>query len=207
MNPHHVILLGPPGSGKGTQAKFLVQNYELTHISTGNLLRAEMQGKTELGAKAKDFIDKGALVPDSLVIDMLVKFIKTLDPSKGWLLDGFPRTAAQALEITKQSILTPTSIIELLVNEDTICERMSGRRFDPITGDTYHIVNDPAPVAIAERCIVRSDDKIEIIKERFQIYRDQCAGIHEVFGDQVKKLSVDGSTISQVSAQIKDILG
>ncbi|KAH0570697.1 Adenylate kinase 2 [Spironucleus salmonicida] len=202
-----VVLLGPPGCGKGTQAKHLQQNYNLHQISPGNLLRAEISQKSALGMQAKEFMDAGKLVPDSIVIELISNYTKTLSKSQGWFFDGFPRTELQAYALKADKSLIPTHVIEFVVNQEEVISRIGGRRFDPITSVTYHITNDPPPAGeVASRCIIRDDDKEQVVKDRFRVYNSSLQGIREVFGHQLTIINVNGLGIKDVAVLLDNIL-
>jgi adenylate kinase len=166
-----VVFLGPPGAGKGTQAQRLVEEKGFIHISTGDLLREAVKNQTPLGLKAKEYMDRGELVPD----DLIVALIKEKLPDEGnVILDGFPRTVAQAeaLEkMLKESGKKLDAVILFEVPDEVVIERLSGRRIDPKTGKVYHIKYNPPPEGI--EVIQRDDDKEEVIRKRLEVYRKQ----------------------------------
>ncbi len=180
-----LILLGPPGAGKGTQAGVLSKNLRIPHISTGDMLRDAVNKKSELGMKAHSFMIKGELVPDELVIQIVTERITELDTQKGFILDGFPRTTRQAEELT--AALDKLSIaIDLVLYFDTSTdvsiERLCGRRVCPECGKNYHIVNIPPKVnEICDTCnvkiIQRQDDKEDTVKNRLKVYEQQTKGL------------------------------
>lgn len=201
-----LVLLGAPGAGKGTQSKHLVSEFGLAHISSGNLLRAEIQAKTPLGLEIKGIVDSGQLVPDAIMIRLIENHIAAHPEFAGWLLDGFPRTASQAEALRASAPLQPTHIVELHVSEDAILRRMAGRRFDPVTGNTYHVEHDPAPPAIAARCVVRTDDTPEVIRDRFRIYAENKGLIEAVFANSIHTIPCEGLSIDAVSAQVDAVV-
>ena len=176
-----IVMLGAPGAGKGTQAIKIADKYDIPHISTGDIFRANIKGGTELGQKAKSYIDKGELVPDEVTIGMLLDRIAQDDCKNGYVLDGFPRTIPQAESLT-EALKSQGDKIDFALNidvpDEAIIERMSGRRACPKCGATYHIVY-AAPKAenICDKCgtelIIRSDDKPETVKERLNVYHQQ----------------------------------
>lgn len=176
-----IIMLGAPGAGKGTQAIKIADKYDIPHISTGDIFRANIKGGTELGQKAKSYIDKGELVPDEVTIGMLLDRIAQDDCKNGYVLDGFPRTIPQAESLT-EALKSQGDKIDFALNidvpDEAIIERMSGRRACPKCGATYHIVY-AAPKAenICDKCgtelIIRSDDKPETVKDRLNVYHQQ----------------------------------
>ncbi|CAG9461248.1 unnamed protein product [Pedinophyceae sp. YPF-701] len=167
-----VLISGAPASGKGTQCETIVQEFGLTHISTGDLLRAEVKAGTKEGLAAKEFMDQGALVPDEIVTAM-VKNRMSQDDAKnnGWLLDGYPRSASQAQSLADAGI-HPEVVIVLEVPDEVLIERVVGRRTDPVTGKIYHMTFNPPPEGeIADRCTQRSDDTEEKAGNRLEVYK------------------------------------
>lgn len=175
-----MILVGPPGAGKGTQAARLVGKLAVPHISTGDMLRSAVKAGTELGKKADGFMKDGQLVPDDLVIAMVVERIAADDCSGGFMLDGFPRTRpqAEALDTALDNAGAALDCVLLIeVPDDKIVARITGRRMDPETGDIYHVEFSPAPAAIAGRLIQRKDDTAEACKKRLEKYHSETAPI------------------------------
>lgn len=194
-SPLRLLIAGPPCSGKGTQCEFLRERFGLIHISTGDLLRAELKAGSELGVKAKEYMDAGKLLPDDLMIDLVQQHIKKSGADeKGWLLDGFPRTAVQARALSAAG-LHCDAFIHLEVADDVLMKRVTGRRVDPQTGNTYHITFNPPPADIAQRCILRSDDTEESLRTRLVAYHEAVAAIVDQYhavrvavnGDQKKE--------------------
>ncbi|MDO5834051.1 MAG: adenylate kinase [Lachnospiraceae bacterium] len=176
-----IVMLGAPGAGKGTQAIKIADKYDIPHISTGDIFRANIKGGTELGQKAKSYIDKGELVPDEVTIGMLLDRITQDDCKNGYVLDGFPRTIPQAESLT-EALKSQGDKIDFALNidvpDEAIIERMSGRRACPKCGATYHIVYAaPKTENICDKCgtelIIRSDDKPETVKDRLNVYHQQ----------------------------------
>jgi adenylate kinase len=171
------ILLGGPGAGKGTQADFITQKYQIPKISTGDMLRAAVKAGTPLGLQAKKIMDEGGLVSDDIIINLVKERIKESDCKNGFLLDGFPRTIPQAEAMRKEGIKIDF-VIEISVDDEEIVKRMSGRRVHPTSGRTYHIVFNPPKVAgkddvTGEGLIQRDDDKEETVRKRLKVYHDQ----------------------------------
>ena len=172
-----IILLGAPGAGKGTQATFIKEKFNIPQISTGDMLRAAVKAGTPLGLKAKGFMDSGGLVPDDVIIGLVSERIKEADCANGFLFDGFPRTIPQA-EAMKNAGVTIDYVVEIDVPDEAIVERMSGRRSHPTSGRTYHVKFNPPKVAgkddvTGEDLVQRDDDKEETVKTRLQVYHSQ----------------------------------
>lgn len=203
--PMRIILLGAPGAGKGTAAKHLVGKYGVEHISPGNLLRAEINRNTPRAAQIKDYVSKGQLVPDHIIISLITNYVSGLQ-NPNWLLDGFPRSPAQAAAMRQNPVLFPTHIVELAVDQGEVTRRMSGRRFDPITGNTYHIEFDPPPPEVAARCVQREDDKEEVIRHRFVVYEQNKQDILRVFAKSVKTIDCRGLGIDEVAYEVDSVL-
>lgn len=172
-----IILLGPPGAGKGTQAQFIMQRYGIPQISTGDMLRAAVKAGTELGVKAKAVMDAGGLVSDDLIIGLVKERITQPDCAKGFLFDGFPRTIPQAEAVTAAGIPLD-HVVEIAVDDEAIVSRMSGRWMHEASGRVYHSINNPPKQAglddvTGEALVQRVDDKEETVRKRLQVYHDQ----------------------------------
>jgi len=172
-----LILLGGPGAGKGTQAGFITQRYNIPQISTGDMLRAAVKAGTPLGKEAKKIMDKGALVSDDIIIGLVKERIQQDDCQKGFLFDGFPRTIPQAAAVA-DALADIDSVVEIVVPDELIVERMSGRRVHMSSGRTYHVRNNPPKVAnkddvTGEPLVQRDDDKEETVKKRLKVYHQQ----------------------------------
>lgn len=211
-----VIMLGAPGAGKGTQAKMIADKCKIPHISTGDIFRANIKNGTELGAKAKGYMDKGLLVPDELVCDLVVDRIQQADCEQGYILDGFPRTIpqAEALEAALNAIEQKLDYaINIEVPDENIINRMSGRRACVGCGATYHIVFNPTKVegvcdACGEALILRDDDKPETVKKRLDVYHDQTQPLIDFYAARNVLVEVDGTqTMEKVFEDIMKILG
>lgn len=191
-----MILVGPPGAGKGTQAARLVQHFRIPHISTGDMLRAAVAEGTELGQKADGFMKSGQLVPDELVIAMVIERIGKPDCEGGFMLDGFPRTRPQAvaldsaLDEAKQSL---DVVLLLEVPDELIVERITGRRSDPETGAIYHLKFNPPPPEVADRVVQRKDDTEEACKKRLEKYHSETAPIVPFYAERGLLERVDGN--------------
>jgi adenylate kinase len=180
-----LILLGPPGAGKGTQAAFIKQRFGIPQISTGDMLRAAVKAGTPLGAEAKKVMDAGRLVSDDVIVGLVRERLKQADCGHGYLLDGFPRTLPQA-EALRASGVPLDYVLEIDVGEDDIVQRMSGRRVHPASGRNYHVKFNPPKVpgkddVTGEPLIQREDDREETVKKRLQVYREQTRPLVEYY--------------------------
>ena len=211
-----IIMLGAPGAGKGTQAKLMADKYEIPHISTGDIFRANIKEGTELGKKAKTYMDQGLLVPDELTCDLVVDRISHDDCKNGFILDGFPRTIPQA-ECLTNALNERGEKIDYAVNVDVpdenIITRMSGRRACLACGATYHIEHiPPKKEGVCDRCgealVLRDDDKEETVKNRLNVYHEQTQPLIEYYTGKGILKEVDGTVpMDQVFEAITDILG
>ena len=211
-----IIMLGAPGAGKGTQAKMIAEKCGIPHISTGDIFRANIKNGTELGAKAKEYMDKGLLVPDELVCDLVVDRIQQADCEKGYILDGFPRTIpqAEALEAALNDIEQKLDYaIDIDVPDENIINRMSGRRACVGCGATYHVVFNPTKVegkcdVCGESLILRDDDKPETVKKRLDVYHTQTQPLIDFYSARKVLVEVDGTqSMDKVFEDIMKILG
>ncbi len=180
-----LILLGPPGAGKGTQAGFITEHFAIPQISTGDMLRAAIRAGSPLGLEAKKVMDAGQLVSDDIIIGLVKERLKQPDCSKGYLLDGFPRTIAQA-DAMKAAGVGIDYVLEIDVADDQIVDRMSGRRVHSASGRTYHVKYNPPKVAgvddvTGEPLIQRDDDKAETVMKRLEVYRNQTLPLVEYY--------------------------
>lgn len=211
-----IIMLGAPGAGKGTQADKICAKYNIPHISTGDIFRANIKNNTELGRKAKEYMDKGLLVPDELVVDLVVDRVKADDCSKGYVLDGFPRTIPQA-EALDEALSSMGEKVDFAINvevpDENIINRMSGRRACVTCGATYHIVYAPTKAeGICDKCgselILRDDDKPETVKKRLDVYHDQTQPLIDYYTAKGVLKEVDGTQdMEKVFSDIVNILG
>lgn len=206
------ILLGPPGAGKGTLAEQLVKHYPIVHVSTGDLFRYNIKNQTELGLKAKSYMDKGELVPDSLTCDMLKDKLQTLDKDQGFLLDGFPRNVYQAdvlEDILKELGVELDLVINVKLDDEIIIERLEGRRVCTTTGTIYHIkYKKPKVEGISDETglplVQRPDDTREVIEKRLKIYHEQTAPLVEYYQAKGKIFDVDNSgTADEAFVKVK----
>ncbi|MBO5597196.1 adenylate kinase [Oribacterium sp. NK2B42] len=196
-----IVMLGAPGAGKGTQAIKIADKFGIPHISTGDIFRANIKGGTELGMKAKSYMDKGQLVPDEVTIGMLLDRIAEDDCKDGYVLDGFPRTIPQAESLTKALADKGDKIdfaLDINVPDEAILTRMSGRRACPKCGATYHIVYAaPQKENICDKCgselIIRSDDKPETVQDRLNVYHKQTEPLISYYKNEGVFCEVDGT--------------
>ncbi len=211
-----VIMLGAPGAGKGTQAKKIAAKYDIPHISTGDIFRANIKNGTELGKKAKTYMDQGLLVPDELVVDLVVDRVNQEDCAKGYVLDGFPRTIPQAEALDKALEKLGQKMdyaIDVDVPDEAIVSRMGGRRACVGCGATYHLVYAPTKEeGICDVCgkelILRDDDKPETVKKRLNVYHEQTQPLIDYYTKAGILKSVDGTVdLNDVFKAIVDILG
>ena len=211
-----IIMLGAPGAGKGTQAKMIAEKCGIPHISTGDIFRANIKNGTELGAKAKEYMDKGLLVPDELVCDLVVDRIQQADCEKGYILDGFPRTIpqAEALENALNAIEQKLDYaIDIDVPDENIINRMSGRRACVGCGATYHVLFNPTKVegkcdVCGESLILRDDDKPETVQKRLGVYHEQTQPLIDYYTKAGILKTVDGTVaMEDVFGAIVSILG
>ncbi|MBE5978856.1 MAG: adenylate kinase [Paenibacillaceae bacterium] len=211
-----IIMLGAPGAGKGTQAKKIAEKYQIPHVSTGDIFRSNIKEGTQLGRKAKEYMDLGALVPDELTIGMLMGRIQQEDCRNGYVLDGFPRTIPQAESLQKAITEMGQKIdfaINVDVSDENIINRMSGRRACISCGATYHIVYNPSKVpGICDVCgselVLRDDDKPETVKKRLAVYHDQTRPLIDYYKEAGVLVNVDGTQeLNKVFFDITDILG
>ena len=210
-----IIMVGAPGAGKGTQAKRIAEKYGIPHVSTGDIFRANLKEGTELGLKAKVFMDKGALVPDEITIGMLMDRIHQPDCRDGYVLDGFPRNIPQAEALTKalsEANESMDAVVDVDVPDENIMDRMSGRRTCRKCGEGYHTKYNPPKVdGICDVCggelYIRDDDKPETVKKRLTVYHDQTQPLIDYYTKQGILKSVNGTQMMEkVFADIVKIL-
>lgn len=211
-----IIMLGAPGAGKGTQAKQIAEKYKIPHISTGDIFRANIKNGTELGKKAKTYMDQGLLVPDELVVDLVVDRFKEADCANGYVLDGFPRTIPQA-EALDHALSKIGEKIDYAINvevpDENIVNRMSGRRACVGCGATFHMTHIPPKQdgvcdVCGEKLILRDDDKPETVQKRLNVYHEQTAPLIEYYTKKNVLVEVDGTVdMAEVFQSIVKILG
>ena len=207
-----IIMLGAPGAGKGTQAKKLASKYGIPHISTGDIFRANIKNGTELGQKAKVYMDQGLLVPDELVVDLVVDRFKQADCENGYVLDGFPRTIPQAKALDEALEKNNDAVeyaIDVDVPDEAIISRMAGRRACVGCGGTYHLVTiPPKKEGICDTCgaelILREDDKPETVEKRLKVYHDQTQPLIDYYQGKNILKTVDGT--QDLEDVFKDII-
>ena len=212
----NLIILGPPGAGKGTQATFIASEFNIPHISTGDMLREAIKKGTNLGQKAKEVMDAGNLVSDDLIIELVKERISESDCSQGFLFDGFPRTIPQAVALELNNIQID-GVIELKVPDDEILKRMSGRRIHLNSGRTYHVDFNPPLIEglddeTGEELIIRKDDEPETVKDRLKVYWKQTQPLIEYYlgnkeHSKLDYFSVEGTlSVEEIKNNIKEFL-
>ena len=210
-----IILIGPPGGGKGTQAKFIEETLNIPQISTGDMLRENMKNNTPLGLDAKPLYEKGELVPDDVILNMMENRLLDKDCNKGYILDGFPRTIPQAegLSLLLSKINQELNMVILLnLDDDIIVKRMSGRRVHPSSGRIYHIIYNP-PIKenkddiTGEELIIRPDDQEETVRNRLKVYRNQTAPLINYYTEKsiLKEIDADRN-IDDIKDKINRII-
>lgn len=208
----NLLIMGPPGAGKGTQAAELIKELKIPHISTGDMLREAVKQGTEMGKKAKEYMDKGQLVPDDVIIGVVKERLAQPDCKVGFLLDGFPRTLpqAEALDRTlKEMGIKLDAVINIRVPREKIVDRITGRRVCRSCGDTYHIVNKPPKEeGKCDKCggelYQRSDDTAETVNKRLDVYEAQTQPLLEYYGKQGIVLDINGD--QPINKVLEDIL-
>ena len=210
-----IILLGSPGSGKGTQAQFITQKYAIVQISTGDMLRAAVREGTPLGIEAKQVMDAGGLVSDDIILGLIKERIAQPDCANGFLLDGFPRTIVQAEGLAAMGVKIDT-VIEIVVADEEIVKRMAGRRVHLQSGRTYHVEFNPPKVdgiddVTGETLIQRDDDKEQTVRKRLSVYHEQTQPLVDYYSapqQQVKFSSIAGvGAVDEITDKVFAILG
>ncbi len=215
-----LILLGPPGAGKGTQAAFISSRLHIPQISTGDMLRAAVKAGTPLGSAAKKIMDAGQLVSDDIIVDLVRERLQRPDCVNGYLFDGFPRTIAQA-DAMKDAQVRIDLVLEIAVADDEIIKRMSGRRVHPASGRTYHVHNNPPRIAdrddaTGEPLVQRDDDREQTVRKRLEVYHAQTRPLVDYYANwsqadpaqapRVAKISGVGS-IDEIQSRVVEALG
>ncbi len=215
-----LILLGPPGAGKGTQAQFITGHFGIPQISTGDMLRSAVKAGSELGNRVKAVMDSGALVSDEIIIDLVKERITEPDCARGFLFDGFPRTIPQA-EAMKAAGVNLDAVLEIKVEDEAIVQRMSGRRMHPNSGRTYHVLYNPPKVEgiddeTGDPLVQRDDDQEDTVRNRLNIYHEQTEPLvayYQQWGERGEAnapayLSIDGSgSVEGIRDQVLEMLG
>lgn len=207
-----IILLGAPGAGKGTQAERISRQYNIPTLSTGEILRSQVRGGTELGLQAKEYMDKGELVPDALVVGMVAAFLSSEENKNGYILDGFPRSIPQAEALDAMGI-TIDKVLSIEVADETIVERMSGRRVCPKCGASYHVkYNPPKTEGVCDECgadlIIRADDNEATVKERLNVYHKQTEPLKDFYAKKGNLVTVQGcEKVDDTTALVFKVLG
>jgi adenylate kinase len=210
------ILLGPPGAGKGTQAKLMIDKWNIPQISTGDILRAAVREGTALGAEARGFMDRGELVPDRVVIGIIAERLKEDDAGKGFILDGFPRTIPQAEalgEILDELGRNIDHVISIDVDDEELVTRLTGRRMCKSCGESFHVVFNPSEKeGVCDRCggelYQRDDDREETIRQRLAVYRDQTQPLINYYEKQGKVRRIDGTgSIEEIFSRVIGAVG
>ena len=202
-----IILLGPPGAGKGTQAESICENYKIPHISTGNMLREAVDAGTELGLEAKSLMDAGILVSDEVIVGLVEERISQSDCSDGFLFDGFPRTIPQAEALIERNI-NIDAVVEIDVPDQDIIDRMSGRRMHPASGRNYHVIYNPPKIEgkddiTGEDLILREDDKPETVKDRLKVYADQTSPLISFYSELSSQDKLDYIKVSGTASPLE----
>ncbi len=206
----NIVMLGPPGSGKGTQTAYIVGEHTIPHIATGDILRAEIKAETDLGKRAKSFTTAGELVPDDLVCEIIRNRIKQPDAAGGFVLDGFPRTLNQALELDAAARIDHVILID--VPDDELVSRLAGRRICQKCGATYHVeANPPQQEGVCDTCgtglVQRKDDNEDTIRKRLTVYHKQTEPLIQYYRDQELLRDIDGTkTIEEIRHTIADTI-
>ena len=212
----HILLMGPPGAGKGTQAEKLIEEFKIPHISTGDMFRAAVKAGTELGKEAKKYMDAGGLVPDAVTIGIVRESLSKPECADGFMLDGFPRTLDQAIAldgILKDLGIKLTGVVNISVPDSELVGRVTGRRICKACGATYHVTFNPSKVEdVCDKCggnlYQRDDDKEETVKNRLGAYHNQTEPLIEYYKKQGVFMDINGlQDIDKVYADVKAALG
>ena len=205
-----MILVGPPGAGKGTQAAKLVETYRIPHISSGEMLRDAVKEGTALGVKADGFMKSGQLVPDDVVIGMILERIAKADCAAGFMLDGFPRTLPQAEALDdamNKAGVTLEAVVLIEIPDQMVVDRLSGRRTDPVTGTIYHMIFNPPPADVVSRLVQRKDDTVEAAVTRVAKYHSETAPVVPFYDSKGIVKRVDGvGTPAEITGRITAVL-
>tara|TARA_B100001113_G_scaffold175797_1_gene144047 strand:- start:2339 stop:2986 length:648 start_codon:yes stop_codon:yes gene_type:complete len=198
-----IILFGPPGAGKGTQSGLISEMTGKPQVSTGDMLREAVNEGSDVGKEAKSYMERGLLVPDSIIIELIRRRLHREDASDGLLFDGFPRTIPQAQAL--ESLTPVCMVLSLNVPDDIIVDRITGRRTDPETGEIYHITHRPPPDEVADRVIQRTDDTEETVRQRLSTFHSQTSPLEFYYRERGILVGVDGAgPMSEVSSLVRD---
>ena len=198
-----IILFGPPGAGKGTQSGLISEMTGKPQVSTGDMLREAVNEGSDVGKEAKSYMERGLLVPDSIIIELIRRRLHREDASDGLLFDGFPRTIPQAQAL--ESLTPVCMVLSLNVPDDIIVDRITGRRTDPETGEIYHITHRPPPDEVADRVIQRTDDTEETVRQRLSTFHSQTSPLEFYYKERGILVGVDGTgPMSEVSSLVRD---
>ncbi|MFH1866470.1 MAG: adenylate kinase [Patescibacteria group bacterium] len=202
MKNTELIILGPPGSGKGTQAKILAERLKVPHISTGDIFRDHIARQTDLGIKAKKILDVGNLMPDDITNSLISERLKQPDTAPGFILDGYPRNLVQAEFL--YNLQPQVKVIYIELSDEDVVKRISGRRISSSTGAIYHLQYNPPPADIDPADIIqRSDEKEEVVKDRLEIYHQEIEPLLKFYSNQHQLITIDGSPpINEVTKAI-----
>lgn len=208
-----IVIMGPPGSGKGTQAKIISEKYGIPHVSIGDILRDNILRKTELGALVKQYIDRGELVPDDLIIELTLNTLRDLlKEFNGYILDGYPRTITQA-EALEQTDMKPEIVIDIMLSEEECVKRLTNRRYCPKCGEIYNMILKPPKMdELCDKCgsklLVREDDREEVVRRRFKEYYSKTKPVMDYYERLGRLRVIDGSgSVNEVSRRIIEELG
>ena len=207
----NIIFLGAPGAGKGTQAEKVADTYQIPTVSTGNMIREALANGTEMGLKAKSFIESGKLVPDEVVIGIIQERLAKDDCKNGFILDGFPRTIPQAEALDRMGVIID-KVVDIEVPDEAIMERMIGRRVCPKCGASYHVVTKkPATDGICDRCgaelVQRKDDAPETVSDRLNVYHEQTEPLKNYYSNAGKLAEVDGiGSVTEITERVMKAL-
>ena len=200
-----IILFGPPGAGKGTQSGLISSITGKPQVSTGDMLREAVKEGTDLGKSAQSYMENGLLVPDQVIMDLIRVRLTMDDADSGLLFDGFPRTLPQAMAL--EQLTEVEKVISLVVEDEEIVSRITGRRTDPVSGEIYHVVFKPAPPEVSVRLVQRNDDTEGTVRKRLATFHQQTAPLSEYYRERGLLIEIDGSgDIKQVSASIGAVL-
>ncbi len=205
INGKSIIIFGPPGAGKGTQSGLISTMTGKPQVSTGDMLRDAVADDSDVGREAKSYMDKGLLVPDEIILQLIKIRLSRDDAKSGLLFDGFPRTIPQAIAL--ETLTDVSMVISLVVEDDEIVSRITGRRTDPETGEIYHLEYKPAPQHIRDRLLQRDDDTEDTVRNRLSTFHKQTAPLSDFYRDKGILFEVNGSgEIKQVSSSIEAII-